>query len=97
MEDLIIGVCVTSIDPVLSNSIVKGSFADKHIPRPLQKIIVAESGANDSLAYLFLFLPLYLVKYAGPEGGTGKAVISFLSMTCLHTVFLGIVYGAVAG
>jgi sodium/hydrogen antiporter len=34
---------------VLSNSIVKGKFADKNVPKDLQKIIVAESGANDGL------------------------------------------------
>jgi NhaP-type Na+/H+ or K+/H+ antiporter len=65
--------------------------------KPLQKIIVAESGANDGLGYLFLFLPLYLFKYAGEVGGTGKAVSSFLSVTCLYTVLLSVVYGAAAG
>ena len=46
---LAIAACVTPTDPVLSNSIVKGKFADKNIPPPLQKIIIAESGANDGL------------------------------------------------
>ncbi|CAN9340339.1 unnamed protein product [Alternaria alternata] len=70
VQSLIVGACVTPTDPVLSNSIVKGTFADKHMSRPIQKIIIAESGANDGLGYLFLFLPLYLVKFAGQEGGT---------------------------
>ncbi|KAH8719339.1 Na/H antiporter [Phaeosphaeriaceae sp. PMI808] len=97
VQGLIIGACVTPTDPVLSNSIVKGTFADKHMSKPLQKIIIAESGANDGLGYLFLFLPLYLVKYAGQDGGTGKAVTSFLGVTCLYTVLLSVLYGAVAG
>jgi sodium/hydrogen antiporter len=97
VQGLIVGACVTPTDPVLSNSIVKGTFADKHMSKPLQKIIVAESGANDGLGYLFLFLPLYLVKYTGQAGGTGKAVTSFLNVTCLYTVLLSVVYGAVAG
>jgi len=46
---LAVGACVTPTDPVLSNSIVKGKFADKNVPKDLQKIIVAESGANDGL------------------------------------------------
>jgi len=46
---LAIGACVTPTDPVLSNSIVKGKFADKNVPKDLQKIIIAESGANDGL------------------------------------------------
>jgi len=49
---LAIGACVTPTDPVLSNSIVKGKFADKNIPKPLQKIIIGESGANDGLEVL---------------------------------------------
>ena len=97
VQSLIVGACVTPTDPVLSNSIVKGTFADKHMSRPLQKIIIAESGANDGLGYLFLFLPLYLVKFAGQEGGTSTAVTSFLSVTCLYTILLSVVYGAVAG
>lgn len=35
-------------------------------------VITAESGANDGLGYPFLFLALYLIKYAG-MGGAGQA------------------------
>ena len=62
---------MTPTDPVLSNSIVKGKFADKNVPKDLQKIIVAESGANDGLGYPFLFVALYFVKYTG-HGGLGQ-------------------------
>lgn len=68
LHALAVGACVTPTDPVLSNSIVKGKFADKNIPKELQKIIVAESGANDGLGYPYLFLALYMIKYTG-EGG----------------------------
>lgn len=97
VQGLIVGACVTPTDPVLSNSIVKGKFADKHISTPLQRIILAESGANDGLGYLFLFLPLYIVGFSGSDGGTEKAVTSWLGDTCFYTVFLSVVYGAVAG
>ena len=70
---LALGACVTPTDPVLSNSIVKGKFADKNIPRELQRIIIAESGANDGLGYPFLFLPLYLLKYTHSSGAPGGA------------------------
>jgi len=52
LQALAIGACVTPTDPVLSNSIVKGKFADKNVPPGLQKIVVAESGANDGLGYV---------------------------------------------
>lgn len=99
---LAIGACVTPTDPVLSNSIVKGKFADANIPRELQKIIIAESGANDGLGYPFLFLPLYLIKYigdggAGETGGAGKAIGYWFGETWGYEICLSIVYGAVVG
>lgn len=99
---LAIGSCVTPTDPVLSNSIVKGKFADKNIPGALQKIIIAESGANDGLGYPFLFFALYLIKYighhgAGVEGNGGTAVGLWFGETWAYTILLSVVYGAVVG
>ncbi|KAI9729235.1 MAG: hypothetical protein M1834_007027 [Cirrosporium novae-zelandiae] len=102
LHSLAIGACVTPTDPVLSNSIVKGKFADKNIPKELQKIIIAESGANDGLGYPFLFLPLYLMKYigmggAGQSGGAGKAIGYWFGETWGYTILLSVAYGAVVG
>lgn len=97
-----VGACVTPTDPILSNSIVKGKFADKNIPGPLQKIIIAESGANDGLGYPFLFLGLYLLKYAG-EGGAGQhggvshAMALWFGETWGYEILLSVVYGATVG
>lgn len=66
LYSLAVGACVTPTDPVLSATIVRGKFADKHLPKPLQNIIIAGSGANDGLGYPFLFLPLYLITFIGP-------------------------------
>nr|POF11557.1 na(+)/h(+) antiporter 1 [Quercus suber] len=99
---LAVGASVTPTDPVLSNSIVKGKFADKNVPPPLQKIIIAESGSNDGLGYPFLFLPLYLFKYTstygiGVEGGAGKAMGLWFYETWAYTILLSVAYGAVVG
>lgn len=99
---LAIGSCVTPTDPVLSNSIVKGKFADKNIPSDLQKIIIAESGANDGLGYPFLFIALYLIKFThhggeGTTGGAAKAMGLWFGITWGYTILLSIVYGAVVG
>lgn len=97
-----VGACVTPTDPVLSNSIVKGRFADSNIPPPLQKIITAESGANDGLGYPFLFLGLYVLKYAGnggagEHGGLGHAFALWFYETWVYEIILSVVYGATVG
>ena len=102
LHALACGACVTPTDPVLSNSIVKGKFADKNIPKPLQRIIIAESGANDGLGYPFLFLALYLIKYTqhggeGAHGGAGRAMEQWFVETWIYTIILSLVYGAVVG
>nr|POF17521.1 na(+)/h(+) antiporter 2 [Quercus suber] len=99
---LAVGASVTPTDPVLSNSIVKGKFADKNVPPPLQKIIIAESGSNDGLGYPFLFLPLYLFKYTsiygiGLAGGGGKAIGLWFYETWAYTILLSVAYGALVG
>ena len=97
---LAVGACVTPTDPILSNSILKGKFADKHIPVPLQRIVIAESGANDGLGYPFLFLPLYLITYIGQgaHGHTaGKAIGMWFYETWCYQIFLSCAYGLVCG
>jgi NhaP-type Na+/H+ or K+/H+ antiporter len=100
LQALAVGACVTPTDPVLSNSIVKGKFADKNVPRPLQRMIVAESGANDGLGYPFLFIALYLLKYThepGFSGGAGKAIGMWFYEIWVYEILLSIVYGIVVG
>ena len=102
LHALAIGACVTPTDPVLSNSIVKGKFADKNIPKDLQKIIIAESGANDGLGYPFLFFALYLIKYVtyggrGQPGGAGLAMGDWIGETWGYTILLSVAYGIAVG
>lgn len=102
LHSLAIGACVTPTDPVLSNSIVKGKFADKNIPKDLQKIIIAESGANDGLGYPFLFFALYLIKYAedggpGQPGGAKLAMGYWFGETWGYTILLSVIYGGTVG
>lgn len=102
LHALAIGACVTPTDPVLSNVIVKGKFADHNIPKDLQRIIIAESGANDGLGYPFLFIALYLIKYVGDggaseSGGGGLAIGLWFGETWGYTILLSVAYGAVVG
>jgi len=95
---LAVGACVTPTDPILSNTIVKGRFADKNIPKELQKIIIAESGTNDGLGYPFLFLPMYLIRYTlQGNHSAGTAVGMWFYEAWVYQIVLGAVYGAVVG
>ncbi|KAI9676500.1 MAG: hypothetical protein M1817_000658 [Caeruleum heppii] len=102
LHALAVAACVTPTDPVLSNAIVKGRFADSNVPKDLQKIIIAESGANDGLGYPFLFIALYLIKYtgsngAGQSGGAAKAVGFWFGETWGYVILLSIIYGITVG
>lgn len=66
---MVIASCVTCTDPVLSQAIAKGPFADKYVPRHLREIISSEAGANDGLGFPFLMLATYLMRHAF---GTGE-------------------------
>ncbi|KAK8094457.1 sodium/hydrogen exchanger family protein [Apiospora hydei] len=102
LHALAVAACVTPTDPVLSNVIVKGRFADNNVPKELQKIIIAESGANDGLGYPFLFFALYLIKYVGDGshaagGGARQAMGEWFGETWGYTILLSVLYGAVVG
>lgn len=72
---LVIGSCVTCTDPILSQAIAKGPFADKFVPRALREIISSEAGANDGFGFPFLMLATYLIRHADvPGAGTAAAV-----------------------
>ncbi|RYP67844.1 hypothetical protein DL771_007021 [Monosporascus sp. 5C6A] len=61
---LVIGSCVTCTDPILSQAIAKGPFADKFVARPLREIISSEAGANDGFGFPFLMLAVYLMRHS---------------------------------
>lgn len=52
------------IDPVLSQAIAKGPFADKYVRRHLREFISAEAGGNDGFGFPFLILSIALLRYA---------------------------------
>jgi sodium/hydrogen antiporter len=67
---LVIGSCVTCTDPILSQAIAKGPFADKYVRRNLREIISSEAGANDGFGFPFLMLATFLIRHANvPHAG----------------------------
>lgn len=76
---LVIGSCVTCTDPILSQAIAKGPFADKYVARPLREVISAEAGANDGFGFPFLMLATYLIQHAENPPAAAKAVAEGVS------------------
>ncbi|KAI8852915.1 Sodium/hydrogen exchanger family-domain-containing protein [Chytridium lagenaria] len=91
LEALVIAACLTPTDPVLANSIVKGKFAERHIPENVRLILSAESGMNDGLGTPFLFLALYLMRYPT----TGGAIGAWLWRVVIYQIVVGALVGVV--
>ncbi|ORX53493.1 hypothetical protein DM01DRAFT_1336032 [Hesseltinella vesiculosa] len=93
LHALVIAACVCPTDPILANSVVKGRFAEKHVPAHIRNALSAESGANDGMGFPFLFLALFLIN----EPSVGEAVGKWVYLTCLFQILLSCVIGAVVG
>ncbi|KAL2695382.1 hypothetical protein AAEP93_003475 [Penicillium crustosum] len=68
LTSLIVGSCVICIDPVLSQAIAKGPFADQYVRRRLREFISAEAGGNDGFGFPFLLLSIAILRYADTPG-----------------------------
>ncbi|EAW06498.1 putative plasma membrane antiporter [Aspergillus clavatus NRRL 1] len=64
LSALIIGSCVACTDPILSQAIAKGPFADNYVRRPLREFISSEAGGNDGFGFPFLLFAVALLRYA---------------------------------
>ncbi|KAI0381097.1 Sodium/hydrogen exchanger family-domain-containing protein [Hypomontagnella monticulosa] len=112
LATLVIGACVTSTDPILSQAVAKGPFADKYVARPLREIISAEAGANDGFASPFLMLAVNLLRLTENRQATlvergrgvgadtrdvGIALGNWVIETLIYIVLLSTVYGVITG
>ncbi|KAJ2990594.1 hypothetical protein NUW58_g2872 [Xylaria curta] len=113
LATLVIGGCATSTDPILSQNVAKGPFADKYVPRHLREIMSAEAGASDGFASPFLMLSVNLMRLSigRPEaiidrrdrgvgshpGDIGLAIGNWVIETLVYLVLLASVYGIVTG
>ncbi|KAI9305084.1 Cation/H+ exchanger, partial [Cunninghamella echinulata] len=93
LHALVIAACVCPTDPILANSVVKGRFAEKHVPAHIRNLLSAESGANDGMGFPFLFLALFLIN----EDSVGTAIGKWIYITCLFQIILSCIIGAVVG
>ncbi|KAI9686191.1 MAG: hypothetical protein M1822_003846 [Bathelium mastoideum] len=94
LDSLCCAACVTATDPVLASSVVgKGKFA-KRVPRHLRDLLSAESGCNDGMAFPFIYLALYLIKYR-PDAN--QVAFHWFCYTILYECIFGAFYGVCVG
>ncbi|KAE8166528.1 alkali metal cation/H+ antiporter Nha1 C terminus-domain-containing protein [Aspergillus tamarii] len=94
LESLVCAACVTATDPVLASSVVgKGKFA-KRVPKHLRDLLSAESGCNDGMAFPFIYLSFYILRYR-PDAG--KVSLNWFCVTILYECIFGAVYGFLIG
>jgi NhaP-type Na+/H+ or K+/H+ antiporter len=94
LEALACASCVTATDPVLASSVVgKGKFA-KRVPKHLRDLLSAESGCNDGMAFPFIYLSLYLIRY---RPHASEVVYHWMCFTVLYECLFGAVYGVAIG
>ncbi|KAK5137297.1 hypothetical protein LTR08_000267 [Meristemomyces frigidus] len=94
LDSLVVAACVTATDPVLASSVVgKGKFA-KRVPKHLRDLLSAESGCNDGMAFPFVYLPLYLIRYR-PDAN--NVALHWFCITILYECVFGAIYGVAVG
>ncbi|KAI9709536.1 MAG: hypothetical protein M1820_003296 [Bogoriella megaspora] len=94
LDSLCVAACVTATDPVLASSVVgKGKFA-KRVPKHLRDLLSAESGCNDGMAFPFVYLALYLIRYR-PDAN--EVAFHWFCFTILYECIFGAFYGVCVG
>ncbi|KAL1296570.1 hypothetical protein AAFC00_000068 [Neodothiora populina] len=94
LDSLCVAACVTATDPVLASSVVgKGKFA-KRVPKHLRDLLSAESGCNDGMAFPFVYLPLYIIRYRHEPH---EVALEWICVTILYECVFGAVYGFLVG
>ncbi|KAF2838108.1 hypothetical protein M501DRAFT_1017137 [Patellaria atrata CBS 101060] len=94
LDSLCIAACVTATDPVLASSVVgKGKFA-KRVPKHLRDLLSAESGCNDGMAFPFIYLAVYLIRYR-PDAS--EVAFHWICYTVLYECIFGAIYGVIIG
>lgn len=89
---LVIGAVVTPTDPVVSSSILTGPVAETCLPKSLRRLLSAESGFNDGLAYPFVLLPILMMSRP-----TGEALQHWSVTVWLWEVAAALLLGSLIG
>jgi sodium/hydrogen antiporter len=91
----LIGAIVTPTDPIAAGPIVTGPAAEENLPERVRHALSFESGANDGLSYLLVFLP-FLILTRPPEEALSHWVLHTLLWEVAFASVMGITMGFVA-
>ncbi|XBW37320.1 hypothetical protein QEN19_002902 [Hanseniaspora menglaensis] len=95
-EGLLLAACITSTDPVLSQSIITGNFAKSHVPKHLRNLLGCESGCNDGMAFPFIYLSINIMVFHGKKR-VGHIVKEWVCVTILYECAVGCIIGVFIG
>lgn len=87
-----ISAACTPTDPILSGSIMQGAFADEHIPERIRTLLTVESGLNDGVGIVLLYISLDLMRHF-----TKKHLFNYVFYTILWKTLFPMVLGYVLG
>lgn len=94
VEGLLISSLVVPTDAVVANSLIRGRFAEKHIPTHVKNILSAESGANDGLAMPYMLFSLMLMD---KSLSIGSIFSMWITNVWMYHVLLSITLGFIIG
>ena len=92
----LLGAIITPTDPVAASPIVTGSVAERNLPERMRNSISFESGANDGLGYLLVFLPLLMLTRP-PEEALSHWLLTTLLWHVVGATLFGLLLGYAAG
>lgn len=77
--------CLPAYIDTVTKCLTDGKYAESHVPEDLRHILSAKSAANDSLAYPFLSIAIYLTVEESKKVAIGKWFL--VGWFCTSTVF----------
>ena len=92
----LIGAIITATDPIAASPIVTGPVAEENLPERIRHAISFESGANDGLGYLFVFLP-FLILTRPLQEALSHWLLDTLLLEIGGATLFGIAIGYAAG
>ncbi|RKP10506.1 Sodium/hydrogen exchanger family-domain-containing protein [Thamnocephalis sphaerospora] len=81
---------------VLSNSIIKGRFAEQRVPDHVRNLLSTESGSNDGLGLPYLLLPVLFLSNSSYATAVGEWFYAVWAYQILLSIVIGAVVGYVA-